>query len=126
MVDLTRGKVFDRVSYTWFDRDQYDRIKADREERWFQSRPHQGQLCTPMILSDGMDAVKSMTNGQMYDSKSELRKEYRSANVIEVGTEGKALRGLREKREKEQEVERKKGVRDAVETALSQAGFGAV
>ena len=42
---------------------------------------------TPRVMRDTMDPLQSMTDGNFYTSKSELRKEYRRAGVIEVGNE---------------------------------------
>lgn len=47
-------------------------------------------LAAPRIISDGQGGINglmSMTNGQHYDSKSEMRKEYKRAGVIEVGND---------------------------------------
>lgn len=46
----------------------------------------------PMVVTDSMPPVQSMTNGQMYDSKSAIRSEYRRAGVIEVGNDPARLR----------------------------------
>lgn len=42
---------------------------------------------TPQISGDGMDGVKSMVDGKMYDSKSALRRTYRDKGYIELGNE---------------------------------------
>lgn len=126
MTDLTKGKKFCRVSQTWLEPKEHARRYADYEERVFQKQPSQGELCAPMLLRDGMDTIQSMTNGKYYDSKSELRKEYRRAGVVEVGNECNELRAMPGKKRKEVNERREKEVRAAVETSLSQAGFGAV
>ena len=46
-----------------------------------------GDFPTPQVMRDGMDAVQSQTDGKMYDSKAALRREYKRANVVEVGNE---------------------------------------
>ena len=43
----------------------------------------------PMFIPDHMNAVQSMLDGKMYESKSELRKTYKAAGVIEVGNDAK-------------------------------------
>lgn len=40
-----------------------------------------------MVRSDTIDAVRSMADGKMYDSKSELRADYKARGLIEVGTD---------------------------------------
>lgn len=117
MIDLTKGKKFDRVAMTWVDADEYDRRMADWEERVFMETPSQGELCAPMIITDTMHPVMSMTNGKMYDSKGELRKEYRRAGVVEVGNDGP--------KQREKPKADRKGRRAAIARALSKAGFGA-
>lgn len=118
MTDLTAGKKYDRVTGTWLDADEYERRYADYEERAFQRRPMQGQLCTPMVISDCHNPVQSQTNGKIYDSKSELRKEYKRAGVIEVGNE------KQEKPKIDWKAEKKKRAA-SIGKALSQSGFGA-
>ena len=44
-------------------------------------------LARPYFISDTLDAVQSMVSGRMYESKSQLRAEYRAAGVVEVGNE---------------------------------------
>ena len=44
-------------------------------------------LAKPYFISDTLDGVQSMVSGQFYTSKSQLRAEYRSAGVVEVGNE---------------------------------------
>jgi hypothetical protein len=122
-MDLTAGKMFDRVTGTWLDPDEYERRKADYEERAFQRRASQGDLCAPRILRDDMGKhVQSMTNGRYYDSKSELRKEYRRAGVIEVGNDVPMKRPAPSRDERERAKKERKA---AVGRALSRAGFGA-
>lgn len=119
MTDLTAGKRFDRVSMTWMDAAAYDRLRADREERAFQRKASQGQLCAPMVITDGMPALQSQTDGRLYDSKSNLRREYRRAGVIEVGND------VPTQRPKADKTALRKARRAAIGKALSYAGFGA-
>ena len=41
----------------------------------------------PMLIRDGMDALRSMVTGRMHDSKSALRAEYKAHGVVEMGGE---------------------------------------
>lgn len=122
MTDLTTGKKFCRVSGTWLDPAEYARRHANYEELAFRMRPSQGELCTPMIIADTMRPVVSMTNGQTYDAKSELRKEYRRAGVQEVGNDVPMKKA--EPTRYERDAARKKR-RGSIARALSQTGFGA-
>lgn len=115
----TSNKKFCRVSQTWLDVAEYERRKADYEERAFQRQMSQGELACPMIIRDDQRPVQSMTNGKFYDSKSELRKEYRRANVIEVGND------VPTKKPKIDWVAEKKKRHASIGRALSKAGFGA-
>lgn len=118
-MDLTQGKVFDRVAMTWIEPEEHARRMADLEERLFQKRANQGELCAPMVITDGMAPVQSMTNGQIYDSKSAIRAEYRRAGVLEVGTE-KPM-----KKPKPDKAAMQKARRAAIGKSLSRMGFGA-
>lgn len=104
---------------------EYDRLRAEYEERAFQRRATQGQLCAPMVIRDTQPALRSMTNGKVYDSKSEMRKEYRRAGVEEIGTE-KQKPG----RDWVEQKAKRKTQRDAIKASLHKAhsrmGFGAV
>ena len=116
------GRKFDRVSMTWLDAEEYDRRYAEYEERAFQRGSNQGELCAPMVITDGMRAVQSMTDGKMYDSKSALRKEYRRAGVIEVGNDVPTKKASLSRDEK---TKRRNSRRAAIGKALSYHGFGA-
>lgn len=74
----------------------------------------------PMLIKDGMDPVKSMLDGKMYDSKAALRATYKEAGVIEVGDDKSVTNPQPRKKPK---VDRTQ-VRQSVSKALSQAGFG--
>jgi hypothetical protein len=41
----------------------------------------------PYVISDSMDAVRSMADGQMYDSKSRYRAELRARGCYELGND---------------------------------------
>lgn len=122
MIDLTAGKKFDRVSMTWLDASEYNRRMTDREERLFQKRCNQGELCAPMVIMDGMKPVKSMTDGKTYDSKSSIRAEYRRAGVVEVGND---VPMKRDNPSRDERDAGKKKRQAALGKALSRAGFGA-
>ena len=122
MTDLTAGKVFDRVAMTWVDPDEYARRRAAWQEMAFLMKGNQGELATPMVIFDTQRPVQSMTNGQVYDSKSELRKEYRRADVIEVGNDVPMSRPKPTRDERDRERKKRRG---AIERAFSKAGFGA-
>lgn len=79
--------VYSRADFTWLPRDEYERRKAEREERAFWRRSRQGELACPAVICDGMDAVQSQVDGRIYDSKSAIRAHYKQAGVIEVGNE---------------------------------------
>lgn len=103
----------------------YESAKAHYEELAFQRQTSQGQLCAPMVISDTQPALQSMTNGKHYDSKSEMRKEYKRAGVVEVGTEkqkpGRDPYEVKQKREKQ-----RKEIKASLHRAHSRMGFGAV
>lgn len=83
------GLVYSRADMTWLDPAEFERRRAEREERAFwRNRRRQGELCCPMVIRDGMDAVQSQVDGRLYDSKSTIRRHYREAGVIEVGSDG--------------------------------------
>ena len=86
-------------------------------ECWRIAEKARSTLPGPMIQTDTMSPVKSMTNGQIYDSKSALRSEYKRAGVTEIGNE--KLKPYTIPRPK------KKDVQATVEKALSRAGLGA-
>lgn len=123
-MDLTDGKKFDRVSGTWLDPEEHARRYSDYEERAFQRRPSQGQICAPMIIRDTQPALRSMTNGKIYDSKSEMRKEYKRAGVEEVGNE-KQKNGLDWSEKIDKRKKQREEIKGALYKAHSRMGFGA-
>ena len=78
---------YDRVSFTWVSDEEMARRDADREERLFQRKANQGELCTPMVIRDSMKPVQSMGNGRVYDSKSAIRAHYKRDGFEEVGND---------------------------------------
>lgn len=91
---------------------------------------NRSDLAAPMLIRDSMDAVQSMLDGKMYDSKRKLRRTYREAGVIEVGDDKSYTNPEYMRRQAPAEIRRqkeksRKKVEAAVGKALSQAGFGA-
>jgi len=101
---------------------EYDRLKAEAEERRFQRQLSQGELACPMFIRDSQKPLMSMTNGMIYDSKSEMRKEYKRAGVEEVGNDVPTKRAEPTRHEKEKAAKERRG---AAARALSKMGFGA-
>lgn len=88
--DLLRSERYDRPSFAWIGEEEWQRRQWEREDRIFAKRANQGELCAPTILSDslgGVKGVQSQADGRFYDSKSNLRRHYREAGVIEVGND---------------------------------------
>lgn len=104
---------------------EYDRLRAHYEEVAFQRRGNQGELACPMIISDTQPALRSMTDGRIYDSKSEMRKEYRRAGVTEVGNE-KQKPGRDWSEEKTKRKQQREQIKASLHRAHSRMGFGAV
>jgi len=79
----------------------------------------------PFTISDCQPALMSMTDGRIYDSKSEMRKEYKRAGVEEVGSEKpRQRRTWTEEREKRQK--QRAEIKASLHKAHSRMGFGAV
>lgn len=79
-----------------------------------------------MIISDGQPAIMSMTNGKHYDSKSEMRREYKRAGVEEVGTDTQANRNRKTWAEKKAKRDKQRQeIKGALYKAHSRMGFGA-
>jgi ERCC4-type nuclease len=74
-----------------------------------------------MLNLDTMGAIRSMSDGKIYDSKSALRKQYKQAGVVEVGDDKSVTNPMPFKRPK---VDRK-AVSNTVDKAFAQAGLGA-
>lgn len=89
--ELRGSDRYDRLSMAWVRADEWQARQWEREDRAFERLANQGDLCAPMIISDGMgkgvNGLKSQVNGLHYDSKSNLRKHYRDAGVVEVGND---------------------------------------
>lgn len=72
--------------------------------------PARSDLPSPHFICDTMDETKSMLDGKLYSSKSELRKTYKTAGMIELGNEPMADFKCPERD--------RKGDRDAIERAI--------
>ncbi|MFG6591277.1 hypothetical protein [Sulfitobacter sp. 1A12157] len=101
---------------------EYNRLRNHYEEQAFQRRPTQGTLCCPMIISDTQRPLQSMADGKIYDSKSQMRRHYKEAGVVEVGNDVPTKRATPSRDERERA---KKARKASVGRALSRAGFGA-
>ncbi|MEH6743899.1 hypothetical protein [Hyphomonas sp.] len=87
-------------------------------------------LAAPMLIRDNIEPVRSMLDGQLYDSKSTLRATYKQAGVVEVGndssyTQPDAIKPRTAASEKALKQAIKKDREAAVGKALSRAGLGA-
>ena len=80
--------------------------------------------CAPFTISDTQQALKSMTNGKLYDSKSEMRKEYRRAGVAEVGND-KQQNGRSWSEERAYRAKQREKIKGALYRVHSQKGDGA-
>lgn len=85
------GERYDRPSFAWISADEWQARQWAREDRIFAKAACQGQPCAPMVLTDAcgssIEGLQSQADGKYYDSKSQLRKHYRDAGVIEVGND---------------------------------------
>lgn len=52
-----------------------------------EAAPARSSLPVPMLSLDTMPETQSMLDGKYYSSKSELRKTYKAAGMIELGNE---------------------------------------
>lgn len=97
-----------------FDRARGELVPAEE----FYARKHRGtqvsDLPCPTVISDYVD-VKSMVDGQMYSSKSALRRSYRQHGVVEVGNE--------EMKAAPKPKPDRRAVRESIEKACSRAGI---
>lgn len=78
-------------------------------------------LPSPMLIADSMTPVQSMLDGQMYDSKSALRRTYKQAGMVEVGNDPSITNPKPRQKPKADRA----AVKAAVRKAASQAGLGA-
>jgi len=75
----------------------------------------------PMLIPDGMEPVKSMLDGKMYDSKAALRATYKAAGVAEVGNDS----SLTDPKPFKKPAPDKNKIRAALDKGFSRAGLGA-
>jgi hypothetical protein len=95
----------------------------DNHREWVPD--NRSDLAAPMLIRDSMDAVQSMLDGKMYDSKRGLRKTYREAGVIEVGDDKSYTDPERLAERKRLKQASKKKIEASVGRAMSRAGLGA-
>lgn len=108
------GDRWDRPSSAWVRADEWQQRQWAREDRAFERRANQGQLCAPAVIADGMQPVKSMLDGKLYDSKATMRAHYRREGAIELGNEHLPMRKP-ERLPKPQRMEK-------IATAMKKAG----
>lgn len=84
------------------------------------ARRKQSSYASPSVISDTMAPVRSMLDGQVYDSKSALRATYRMAGMTEVGNDPAMARP----RPKPTPKPSRQTVKAAVARAFSRAGLG--
>jgi len=78
---------FCKVCRGWHSLDEPLPHNCQPEPIWTRS-----DLPAPMVIIDTMGPVQSMLDGKLYDSKSELRKTYKQAGVVEVGNDPQRYR----------------------------------
>lgn len=78
---------WDKLSAAWVGADEWQARQWAREDAAFARRANQGELCTPSVIGDSMKTLQSQASGKWYDSKSNLRREYRALGMQEVGNE---------------------------------------
>lgn len=74
-----------RYTYVWSE--QLQRLVEKGGPEHVRERVARSHLSAPMLIRDGMDALRSMVTGRMHDSKSALRAEYKAHGVVEMGGE---------------------------------------
>lgn len=98
------------VTYAWIKlgdgRQVYRRIRRDDVAR--------SDMPCPMLIPDHIE-VKSMVDGQMYTSKSALRRSYRERGYIEIGNEQQAM-------PKPKKPDRRE-IRQSLQKAMSRIGI---
>ena len=85
--DIRGGERWDRLSAAWVPAEEWQRRQWAREDAAFARKANQGELCTPSVIGDSMKTLQSQASGKWYDSKSNLRREYRQLGMQEVGNE---------------------------------------
>jgi hypothetical protein len=120
------GERWDAFSKAWVKADEWQRRQWAREDAAFARSANQGTLCAPMILSDtcgkNVQGLQSQTDGSWYDSKSNLRKEYKRADVTEVGNDVVNTRFWHgQKQRTDYQTEKKKWA--AIDAGMNRAGI---
>ena len=94
----------------------------DLDEPWphncLPEAPQRSDLPCPSVIGDTMSAVQSQLTGKLYDSKSQLRAEYRQHGAVEVGNDPARLRP------KPKAKTDRKAVKDAVHKAEARFNRG--
>jgi len=111
-----------RHKWIWDER-RRELVEADEYySAAYQTRYHaRSELSAPSFIRDNMDAVQSMLDGKMYDSKSALRATYKQAGVVEVGNDSSVFNPAPPPKPKISKAK----VRATVDKAFSRAGLGA-
>lgn len=116
---------WDSASRAWVPANEWQRRMWAREDAAFARRANQGSLAAPMVISDsqgGVRGVQSQADGQHYDSKSNMRRHYREAGVIEVGSDVPKTRFIHGNRAPaDPHADRKRA--DAIGRAFNRAGL---
>ena len=90
-----RRKILEPERGIWiYDNERRELIPKDEYVR---PSPKRSSLPSPGIIGDTMDPVENQLDGKLYDSKSELRKTYRRAGVLEVGNDPQRLKPFKRK-----------------------------
>ncbi len=117
---------WDAFSKAWVHANEWQQRQWAREDAVFARKANQGQLCAPMIVSDscgkGVQGLQAQTDGKWYDSKSNLRREYKRADVLEVGNEVVSTRFWHGPKQREDyQAEKKKWA--SIDKAMNRAGI---
>ncbi len=83
--------------------------------------PKRSHLSAPNVIADIMEPVQSMLDGQMYDSKSSLRRTYKDGGVTEVGNDS----SITNPKPREKHKPDRNAIKATVNEAFSKAGLGA-
>lgn len=90
--ELRNGERWDGLAKAWLRADVWQEKQWAREDAAFARKANQGELTAPMIIKDSQKTLQSMASGKWYDSKSEMRKDYKRHGCIEVGNENPGTR----------------------------------